>query len=77
MIRVKKNCGSSPRSRWCSVEQVCQEVKCTIKRNPDDCIVCYIRTYLFCRQKMAIICCTAVHLLAVIGFQDTLLDQFV
>ena len=30
MIRVQKNCGSSQRTGWCSIEQVCQDVKSSI-----------------------------------------------
>jgi len=58
IIRVKKNGGSSQRSRLCSIEQVCQGVKSTIKHNPGDCILYYVRNYLYCHQKMTVICCT-------------------
>ena len=46
------------KSRWCVIEQVCQEVKCKLLLcNCDDWILSYIRTYrlFFSLNKMFII----------------------
>ena len=37
----------SEKPRWCSTEQVCQEVKCKTLNNPEDWMLFYTRPYIF------------------------------